>query len=141
LGCGRTSVARLRPDDRMVLVALAVMVADADIQLVAAITVTPTSEPEVFDSVARLVDASLVQARRGDGPHATTCCARSSSMCCKRRTRGGGHRSRTLRRRGPGPRRELATRIVSVDRSATLRLLDREMPHVRAVLGEVCAHG
>jgi len=89
----------------MVLVALAVMVADADIQLVAAITVTPTSEPEVFDSVARLVDASLVQARRATGPHATTCCARSSSMCCKRRTRGGGHRSRTLRRRGPGPRR------------------------------------
>ena len=35
--------------------------------------------------------------------------------------------------------RALATRIVSADRGATLRSLDREMPHVRAVLGDVCA--
>jgi tetratricopeptide (TPR) repeat protein len=135
-----TSVARLSLEDRMVLVALAVMVADADIQLVAAITVTPTSEPEVFESVARLVDASLVQARRGDGTARYDLLrtvivyvlqtAGSAVVAAVR----GRYVEAVLARA-----REVATRIVSVDRGATLRLLDREMPHVRAVLGEVCA--
>jgi hypothetical protein len=33
----------------------------------------------------------------------------------------------------------LARRLGSAERGATLRLLDREMPHVRSVLGDVCA--
>ena len=135
-----TSVARLRPEDRMVLVALAAMVADADIQLIAAVTVMPSSEPEVFDSVARLVDASLVQARRGDGTARYDLLrtvivyvlqTADPSVVATVRAR---YVEAVLARA-----RELATRIVSADRSATLRLLDREMPHVRAVLGEVCA--
>ena len=135
-----TSVARLRSEDRMVLIALAVMVADTDIQLVAAITITPASEPEVFESVARLVDASLVQARRGEGTarydllrtviiHVLQ--TADPAVVATVRAR---YVDAVLARAG-----ELATRIVSVDRSATLRVLDREMPHVRAVLGEVCA--
>ena len=135
-----TSVDRLRPQDRMVLVALAVMVADADIGLVAAVTTTPTSEPDVFDSVARLVDASLVQVRRGDGTArydllrtviAHTLQTADPAVVATVRARYGD----TVLARA----RALATRIVSADRSATLRLLDREMPHVRAVLGDVCA--
>ncbi len=135
-----TSVARLRPEDQMVLVALAVMVADADIQLVAAITVAPSNEPEVFESVARLVDASLVQARRGDGTARYDLLRTVIAYVLQTADPAvvGTVRERyvdAVLARG----RELATRIVSADRSATLRLLDREMPHVRAVLGEVCA--
>jgi predicted ATPase len=134
-----TTVDRLRPQDRMVLVALAVMVADADIRLVAAVTVMPSSEPEVFDSVARLVDASIVQVRRGDGTArydllrtviVHTLQTADSAVVTTVRAR---YVEAVLARA-----QELATRMVSADRSATLRLLDREMPHVRAVLGEVC---
>ncbi len=135
-----TSVDRLRPEDRTVLVALAVMVADADIQLVAAVTGTPTSEPEVFGSVARLVDASLVQVRRGDG---TARYDLLRTVTVHTLQTAGPAAVATVRARYVeavlARARELATRIVSADRSATLRLLDREMPHVRAVLGELCA--
>jgi predicted ATPase len=135
-----TSVDRLRPQDRMVLVALAVMVADADIELIAAVTGTPASEAEVFGSVARLVDASLVQARRGDGTarydllrtvlvHTLQTAGPEAVVAARAR-----YVDAALARA-----RALSTRFVSADRGATLRSLDREMPHVRAVLGDVCA--
>ena len=89
--------------------------------------------------MARLVDASLVQARRGDGT-ASYDLLRTVIV-------------HTLQTAGPAAvasarsryveavlahARALATRFVSADRGATLRSLDREMPHVRAVLGDVC---
>ncbi len=124
----------------MVLVALAVMVAAADIELVTAVTVMPTSEPEVFDSVARLVDASLVQVRRGDG---TARYDLLRTLIVHTLQTAGPEVVATVRTRYVeavlARALALATRIVSADRSATLRLLDGEMPHVRAVLGEVCA--
>ncbi len=134
-----TSVARLSPADRNVLVALAVMVADADTELVAAVVGTSGGEAEVFDALGRLVDASLVQVRRGETTSryellrtviVHTLQNADVGVVATSRVR---YRDAVLARAGA-----LAARLASADRSATLRLLDREMSHVRAVLGEAC---
>ena len=134
-----TSVARLSPADRDVLVALAVMVADADSELVAAVVGTSGSEAEVFDALGRLVDASLVQVRRGERTSryellrtviVHTLQTADVGVVATSRVR---YRDAVLARAGA-----LAARLASADRSATLRALDGEMSHVRAVLGEAC---
>ena len=73
------SVARLGPLERRVMVALAVMVADADAALIAEVIDPADPHLDVFDVIARLVDASLVQVRSADGPTRYELCAPSPS--------------------------------------------------------------
>ena len=57
------SVDRLGPADRRALIALAVMVADADLGLIEGVADFGPDGADSFEIVARLVDASLVQVR------------------------------------------------------------------------------
>jgi predicted ATPase/DNA-binding SARP family transcriptional activator len=134
------SVARLGPLERRVMVALAVMVADADAALIAAVIEPADPDLDVFDAIARLVDASLVQVRSAEGPtryelmrtiavhtletgeHELVAAAR-------------GHYGNAVLERAAA----LAGRLATSDRSAALQLLDREMPHIRAVLAACAA--
>jgi len=86
------------------------------------------------------VDASLVQARGAGG---TICYGLLRSVTVHTlesadRWRLDAARSRyldaVLARTG-----ELADRLVTSERSATLRRIDHEMPHVRAAFGQVCS--
>ena len=139
------SVSGLTSREREVLVALAVMVADADTQLVgevAAIDDPATDDPaiDVFEIVARLVDASLVQVRSALGPTRyellrivagfTLETTEEHAVAAARMRYGNA----VLRRA-----RSLAEQVATAERATTLQLLDREMPHVRAVLGSVHA--
>jgi predicted ATPase/DNA-binding SARP family transcriptional activator len=132
------SVERLRPSERRAVFALAVTVADADLDLIAAVAGFDPADIDTFEIVARLVDSSLVQVRSAVGP------TRYELL----RTLAG----RTLETAAPedllvargryadavlGRAAELAGRLASAGRSDTLRLLDREMPHIRAVLDAV----
>ena len=63
-----TSVERLGIQERQTLLALAVMVADADLELIAAVADFTGDGVDCFNVVARLVDASLVQVRSVTGP-------------------------------------------------------------------------
>ena len=56
---------QLAPGQQDVLVALAVMVGDADLDLIAAVAGVPAAD--AFDALAALVDASLVHVRSGTG--------------------------------------------------------------------------
>ncbi len=134
-----TSMERLGPAERRALGALAVMVADADIALIEAVA---GFEPVVdaFEIVARLVDASLVQVRSAVGPTryellrtvaAHTLAAASGQDLVAARERYVD----AIVTRVAGLTLQLATS----GRSTTLRLLDREMPHVRSVLEHLAA--
>jgi len=136
------SVARLAPLERRAMVALAVMVADADATLIA--KVMDPADPadpdrQVFDAIARLVDASLVQVRSAVGPtryellrtigiHTLETADRELVAAARE------HYRDAVLERGAA----LAARLGTPDRPAALRLLDREMPHIRAVLA-ACA--
>jgi predicted ATPase/DNA-binding SARP family transcriptional activator len=134
------SVARLGPLERRAMVALAVMVADADAALIAEIIDPADPHLDVFDAIARLVDASLVQVRSADGPTRyellrtiavhTLETADAALVAAAR----GHYRDAVLRRAA-----SLVRRLATADRPATLQLLDREMPHVRAVLATCAA--
>ena len=135
-----TSVERLGPSERRALVALAVVVADADIALIEAVGGFDDGSVDVFEIVARLVDASLVQVRSGVGPTryellrtvaAHTLEGAGAAELAAARTR---YVDAILSRS-----ESLAAQLATTDRSETLRLLDREMPHVRAVLGTLVA--
>jgi len=86
--------------------------------------------------VARLVDASLVQVRSAPGRLATSCptpvAAHTLESADERELAASWARyaDAVLARAD-----QLADQLATADRSDTLRLLDREMPHVRAVLG------
>ncbi len=136
-----TSVATLSDDERRVLLAYAVMVSDADTDLLAAV-VDPAFAGDLHDVVGRLVDASLLQVRS----------AVSSTRCQLLRTVA----VHTLESAPPGAATEararyrsavldrvdaLVPRLASPERTGALRELDGEMPHVRAVLGELCSIG
>jgi predicted ATPase/DNA-binding SARP family transcriptional activator len=134
------SVANLASFERNALVALAVMVADAEISLLAQVTGPDHSERDVFDAVGRLVDASLVQVRSGAGTsryellRTVTIHTLETTPAAVVAAAQGRYRDAVL-----AAARELAGRLTSADRSATLRRLDREAPHIRAVFGALCA--
>jgi predicted ATPase/DNA-binding SARP family transcriptional activator len=132
------SVKRLGPLERRAIVALAVAVADADLDLIAAVAGFDAAGVETFEIVARLVDSSLVQVRSAIGPTRyellrtlagrTLETARAEDLLAAR----GRYADAVLTRAA-----ELSGRLAGPGRSDTLRLLDREMPHVRAVLDTV----
>jgi len=136
-----TSVATLSEDERRVMLAFAVMVSDADTDLLAAV-VDPAFGGDLHEVVGRLVDASLLQVRS----------AVSSTRCQLLRTVA----VHTLESAAPGAATEararyrsavldrvdtIVPRLASPRRTEALRELDREMPHVRAVFGELCTTG
>ncbi len=136
-----TSVATLSPDERAVLLAFAVMVSDADTALLGDV-VGPDFTGDLHEVVGRLVDASLLQVRS----------AVSSTRCQVLRTVA----VHTLEAAEPGAVAATRTRYIdavlervasvvprlaSPDRPDAMRELDSDMPHVRAVLGELCAPG
>ncbi|HTS15545.1 MAG TPA: BTAD domain-containing putative transcriptional regulator, partial [Candidatus Sulfotelmatobacter sp.] len=134
------SVARLGPLERRVMAALAVMVADADATLIAEVIEPADPHLDVFDAIARLVDASLVQVRSAEGPTryellrtiaVHTLEAGDAGLVAAAREH---YRDAVLRRAAA-----LAGRLATADRPTTLQLLDREMPHVRAVLATCAA--
>jgi predicted ATPase/DNA-binding SARP family transcriptional activator len=130
-----TSIRRLVPAERRALVALAVMVADADLELIAEVAGLSGDE-DAFDLIAGLVDASLVQVRSADGPtrygllrtlaERTVGSAAPADVSAAR-----GRYAEAVVTRAEG----LAGHLGGAERSETLRRLSREMPHVRAVLG------
>ena len=129
------SIERLGPDERQTLLALAVMVADADLDLIVAVAGFTGDGVDSFEVVARLVDASLVQVRSVTGPTRyellRTLAGRTleTSAAADVATAKDRYMDTVLARAA-----ELASHLAGADRSDTLRLLDREMAHVRAVL-------
>jgi DNA-binding SARP family transcriptional activator/predicted ATPase len=135
-----TSVATLSDDERRVMLAFAVMVSDADTDLLAAV-VDPDFSSDLHDVVGRLVDASLLQVRS----------AVASTRCQLLRTvavhtlesaaPGATAATRARYRRAVLDRVDvMAPRLASPERTEALQELDREMPHVRAVFGELCTN-
>jgi tetratricopeptide (TPR) repeat protein len=131
------SVERLRPIERQALLGLAVMVADADLDLIGPVAGLGGDPVEGFETVARLVDASLVQVRSAPGPtryelfrtvaaHTLESTADADVSAARARYTGA-----VLERAG------LAGQLASAGRSETLRRLDREMPQIRDVLGRL----
>lgn len=134
------SVERLRPVERQALLALAVMVADADLALIEAVAAFGEGVLDGFEIVARLVDASLVQVRSAIGPTryellrtvaGHTLESASEADVAAARTR---YATAVLERAG-----RLSGQLASAGRSETMRLLDREMPHIRDVLGRLAS--
>jgi predicted ATPase/DNA-binding SARP family transcriptional activator/tetratricopeptide (TPR) repeat protein len=132
------SVERLRPIERQALLGLAVMVADADLDLIGPVAGLGGDPVEGFETVARLVDASLVQVRSAPGPtryelfrtvagHTLESTAEADVSAARARYIGA------VLERAAG----LAGQLASAGRSETLRRLDREMPHIRDVLGRL----
>ena len=129
------SLSRLGPPERRAVVALAVMVADADLELIADVADFGAGGVDTFGVVARLVDSSLVQVRSAIGPTRyellRTLAGRTLETAAPEHLVAARDRyvdavlARTV---------ALAGRLPGAGRSDTLRLLDREMPHVRAVL-------
>ena len=137
-----TSVATLSEDERRVMLAFAVMVSDADTDLLAAV-VDPAFGGDLHEVVGRLVDASLLQVRS-----AVELDALSDSFAPSRCTRWSPPRQERPPRPEPatGARCSIefdtiVPQLASPQRTEALRELDREMPHVRAVFGELCTTG
>ncbi|MGH7732166.1 MAG: BTAD domain-containing putative transcriptional regulator, partial [Gemmatimonadales bacterium] len=133
------STARLGPMERRVMIALAVMAADADADLVAQVVGPGDSDLDVFDVIAGLIDASLVQVR--SATRATRYELLHTIAVHALETGDGGvvassqdhYRDAVLARI-----EALAARLATSERPAALSALDREMPHLRAVLA-ACA--
>ncbi len=132
------SVERLAPAERQALAALALMVADADLELIEEVAGFENGDGTVegFDVVGRLVDASLAQVRSAGGPTryelfrtvaAHALATTSDAVLAPARAR---YRAAVLDRAT-----RLAAQLATPVRSAALGRLDREMPHVRAILG------
>jgi tetratricopeptide (TPR) repeat protein len=130
------SVEPLGVSELDVLMAMAVMGPDADLGLIGEVAGWPGAEDDLFDTVARLVDASLVQVRSGVGA-ARYELLRSVAVHTLERAdpawlADARHR---YERAVMSAAATLARQLTSADRSSVLRRLDREMPHVRNVLG------
>ena len=131
-----TSVERLGPFERQILVALAVMVADADVGLVEAVAGFAQGAVDAFEIVARLVDASLVQVRSAIGSTRYELLRTVAAHTLEGADPGAVATARARYAEVVLARAEgLAGQLASTGRSDSLRLLDREMPHIRAVLG------
>ncbi len=132
------SLERLQPPERRTLVALAVMVADADLELVAAVAAFDDDGTDSFETVARLVDASLVQVRSANGPTRYALLRTLAERTLETAPEGDQEQARDRYADAVLARvTDLAGRLAGADRSEMLRRLDREMPHARAVLGRV----
>ena len=135
-----TSVERLGPAERQALVALAVMVTDADVGLIEAVADFGDRSVDEFEIVARLVDASLVQVRSAPGPtryellHTVAAHTLEGADTDDLAEAWERYADAVLARAT-----QLAGQLATAERSDTLRLLDREMPHVRAILGRLAA--
>lgn len=135
-----TSVERLGGPERQALLALAVMVTDADTALIEAVAGFTGRSVDAFEVVARLVDASLVQVRSAPGPtryellHTVAAHTLEGADEGELAASWARYADAVLARAD-----QLQGQLATADRSDTLRLLDREMPHIRAVLGKLCA--
>jgi predicted ATPase/DNA-binding SARP family transcriptional activator len=134
------SVARLGLLERRVMVALAVMIGDADAGLIAEVIDPADPHLDVFEAIARLVDASLVQVRSAEGPTRYellrtiaihTLETGDDDLVAAAR---GHYRDAVLVRAAA-----LASRLATADRPVALQRLDREMPHILAVLARCAA--
>ena len=129
-----SSLERLGPQERQTLVALAVVTSEADLDLISAVAGLDGGI-DCFEIVARLVDASLVQVRSGAGPTRyellRTLAGRTLETAAQDNVASARARyADTVLARAA----DLATRLSGADRSDTLRLLDGEIAHVRAIL-------
>jgi predicted ATPase/tetratricopeptide (TPR) repeat protein len=133
-----TSLERLRPPERQALLALAVMVADADLALIEAVAGFGPQTVDTFEIVARLVDASLVQVRSAIGPtrYELLRTVAAHTLESAGATDAGAARGRCIEA-VLGRAGLLAGQLATAGRSETLRLLDREMPHIRDVLARL----
>ena len=130
------SVERLGPFERQILVSLSVMVADADVALIEAVTGFAQGAADAFEIVARLVDASLVQVRSALGSTRYELLRTVAAHTLERADPGTVATAHARYGEAVLSRAErLAGQLGSTGRSDSLRLLDREMPHIRAVLG------
>ena len=135
-----TSVERLSVLERRALVALAVMVTDADLALIEVVAGFTDPWVDAFEIVARLVDASLVQVRSAVGPTRYELLRTVTRHTLEGTDDGDVTAARARYVEAVLTRsEELASQLATADRSDTLRLLDREMPHIRAVLGMLSA--
>ncbi len=135
-----SSVQRLGPPERQALLALAVMVADADLDLIAEVASLPGSGDDAFDLVAGLVDASLVQVRSAVGPTRYELLRTLAERMLVTAPREDATAARDRYADAVLARAEgLAASLGTAERSETLRRLDREMPHIRAVLSAATA--
>jgi DNA-binding SARP family transcriptional activator/predicted ATPase len=136
-----TSVATLSEDERRVMLAFAVMVSDADTDLLSAV-VDPAFTGDLHEVVGRLVDASLLQVR--SAVSATRCqLLRTVAVHTLEAAAAGAATAARERYRGAVLDRVdwIVPRLASPQRTEVLQELDREMPHVRAVFGELCTIG
>ena len=126
-----TSVKRLGPSERQAMAALALMVTDADVALIEAVAGFTDSTVDAFEVVARLVDASLVQVRSAPGPTRYELLHTVATHTLESVDEGdlaaswARYVDAVLTRAD-----QLAGQLATADRSDTLRLLDREMPHI-----------
>ncbi len=133
------SMARLSPVERRVMIALAVMVTDADAALIAQVIDPADPALDVFDAIARLVDASLVQVRSAVGPTRYELLRTIGIHTLETGTTAQVEAARNHYQAAVLERAAaLAGRLATPERPTVLQLLDREMPHIRAVLA-VCA--
>ena len=136
-----TSLAALSADERHVLLAFAIMVSDADTDLVGHV-VDPAFAGDLHEVIGRLVDASLVQVRSA---MSTTRCQLLRTVAVHTIEASGASAVADARLRYRDAVLErVATavpRLASPDRPNALRELDNDMPHVRAVFGELCTAG
>ncbi|MGD0193533.1 MAG: BTAD domain-containing putative transcriptional regulator [Candidatus Dormibacteria bacterium] len=136
-----TSVATLSDDERRVMLAFAVMVSDADTDLLSAV-VDPGFSGDLHEVVGRLVDASLLQVR--SAVSATRCqLLRTVAVHTLESAAPGAATAARDRYRSAVLDRVdwIVPRLASPQRTEVLQELDREMPHVRAVFGELCTIG
>lgn len=136
-----TSLAALSADERHVLLAFAIMVSDADTDLVGDV-VDPAFTGDLHDVIGRLVDASLVQVRSA---MRTTRCQLLRTVAVHAIEASGSSAVAAARLRYVVAVMERVTSIVprlaSPERPDALGELDNDMPHVRAVFGELCTPG
>jgi DNA-binding SARP family transcriptional activator/predicted ATPase len=136
-----TSLAALSADERHVLLAFAIMVSDADTDLVGDV-VDPAFTGDLHEVIGRLVDASLVQVRSA---MSTTRCQLLRTVAVHAIEASGTRAVANARLRYIDAVLErvasVVPRLASQERPAALRELDDDMPHVRAVFGELCTPG
>jgi DNA-binding SARP family transcriptional activator/predicted ATPase len=136
-----TSLAALSADERHVLLAFAVMVSDADTDLVGGV-VDPAFTGDLHEVIGRLVDASLVQVRSA---MSTTRCQLLRTVAVHTLEASAGSAVAAARLRYVDAVLDrvasLVPRLASPDRPEALRELDNDMPHVRAVFGDLCTPG
>jgi DNA-binding SARP family transcriptional activator/predicted ATPase len=134
-----TSVATLSVYERQVLLAFAVMVSDADTDLVADV-VGPGFGGDLHEVIGRLVDASLVQVR--SAMNSTRCQLLRTVAVHTLEAADAADVSATRLRYTDAVLERVASvvpRLATPERPEALRELDNDMPHVRAVFGELCA--